>query len=163
MRNFINSCIALEAEWEYACRAGTKTPFHFGETISTEIANYGGIDLRINGKKFPGYYGRGIRGLYREQTTPVGYFKVANNFGLSDMHGNVWEWCEDDWHDNYDNAPNDGSTWVSKSESVKVRRGRSWLPSPFYCRSAFRFSDPYRDLYHDIGFRVICDVYDRKK
>ena len=74
--------LPTEAEWEYACRAGTSTPFHFGETISTELANYDGKEA----------YGEGEKGEYREQTTPVGYLKEANNFGLSDMHGNVLEW-----------------------------------------------------------------------
>ena len=161
--------LPTEAEWEYACRAVKgedltveewnrkyHQPFHFGETISTELANYGGTDLIIHGKAFPGNYGRGVKGIYRKQTTPVGYFKVANNFGLSDMHGNVWEWCEDDWHENYQGASEDGSPWVSKSSGTKVRRGGSWLPSPHYCRSAFRFCDPYHDLYFDIGFRVVC-------
>ena len=87
-----------EAEWEYACRAGTTTPFHFGETISPEFANYNGEYT----------YGNGEKGVYRKQTTPVGSFQVANPFGLYDIHGNVWEWCADDWHKNYQGAPSDG-------------------------------------------------------
>jgi formylglycine-generating enzyme required for sulfatase activity len=79
-----------EAEWEYACRAGTTTPFHFGETITTDLANYDGNYT----------YGSGTKGVYRIKTTPVGSFP-ANEFGLCDMHGNVWEWCADIWHDNY--------------------------------------------------------------
>ncbi|MGF1488268.1 MAG: SUMF1/EgtB/PvdO family nonheme iron enzyme, partial [Prochloraceae cyanobacterium] len=134
-----------EAQWEYACRASTMTPFHFGETISTELANYDG---KYN-------YDRGVKGKYREQTTPVGYFKVANNFGLYDMHGNVWEWCEDDWHDNYDNAPNDDTARIYAESSTKVIRGGSWLGSPTNCRSAYRnYYDPgNRDS--NIGFRVV--------
>lgn len=88
-----------EAEWEYACRAGTTTPFHFGETITSELANYDANST----------YGAGVKGTYREETTVVGSFQVANAFGLYDMHGQVWEWCLDDWHDNYEGAPTDGS------------------------------------------------------
>ncbi|MEM9213405.1 MAG: formylglycine-generating enzyme family protein [Cyanobacteria bacterium P01_F01_bin.150] len=75
-----------EAEWEYACRAGTETAYHFGPTITKEYANY-----EDNG------------------TIPVGDYGVANNFGLYDMHGNIWKWCQDEWHDNYEGAPSDGS------------------------------------------------------
>ncbi len=133
--------LPTEAEWEYACRGGTTTPFHFGETISTELANYRGTDWDVGDKVYPGNYGRGEKGIYREQTTPVGYFKVANNFGLSDMHGNVWEWCEDDWHENYEDgedAPTDGRAWVSGKSSIKVIRGGSWGNNPSDCRSAAR-------------------------
>ena len=138
--------LPTEAEWEYACRAGTDTLFHFGETISTEIANYDGNYT----------YGRGVEGLYRKQTTPVGYFKVANNFGLCDMHGNVWEWCEDDWRENYQDAPTDGSAWLSGKHNRKVVRGGSWFDSPNFCRSAFRyiFTRVIRDI--GFGFRVVC-------
>ncbi len=118
-----------EAEWEYACRAGTKTPFHVGETLTTEVANYNG-----------GYtYGNGPKGKYREQTTSVTEFKIANAFGLSDMHGNVWEWCQDIWHDNYRGAPTDGSAWmVDGNNSRRVLRGGSWISLPEFCRSACR-------------------------
>jgi len=85
-----------EAEWEYACRAGTTTPFHFGETITTDLANYRGTDNEQY--KWSGFYGRGSKGIYRNKTTDVGSFGVANAFGLYDMHGNVWEWCQDIWH-----------------------------------------------------------------
>ncbi len=149
--------LPTEAEWEYACRAGTNTPFHFGETISTELANYRGTDWEYVGKVYPGNYGRGSKGIYREQTTPVGYFQVANNFGLSDMHGNVWEWCEDDWHETYENAPTDGRAWFSEESSNKVARGGSWANDPNLCRSACRFSLSSRGIRDSIiGFRVVC-------
>ena len=138
--------LPTEAEWEYACRASTETPFHFGETISTELANYDGSYT----------YKDGVEGVYREQTTPVGYFKVANNFGLSDMHGNVWEWCEDDWHENYRDAPNDRSTWVS--EKTRVVRGGSWIGTPDRCRSAYRFDASRDGRVFNIGFRIVCVV-----
>jgi formylglycine-generating enzyme required for sulfatase activity len=90
-----------EAQWEYACRAGTTTPFHFGETISTDLANYDGNYT----------YGSGKKGEYRRRTTDVASFP-ANAWGLHDMHGNVWEWCLDNWHDSYEGAPEDGSAWL---------------------------------------------------
>ena len=108
-----------EAEWEYACRAGTTTPFHFGETISSEVANYDANHI----------YGQGIKGEYREQMPPVGSFQVANNFGLYDMHGNVLEWCQDHWHDSYEDAPVDGSAWINleaSSEAFRLLHGGSW-------------------------------------
>jgi len=105
-----------EAEWEYACRAGTTTPFHFGETMTTDLANYCGIDRTIDKTLYKGAYGRGPKGEYRQKTTPVDHFTIANAFGLSDMHGNVWEWCQDHWHSNYQGAPIDGSAWLSEDK-----------------------------------------------
>ncbi|MTJ15527.1 SUMF1/EgtB/PvdOfamily nonheme iron enzyme [Dolichospermum sp. UHCC 0406] len=143
-----------EAEWEYACRAGTKTPFHFGETITTDLANYNGEST----------YGDGVEGVNRGETTEVGSFGVANNFGLYDMHGNVYEWCLDDWHDNYKDAPTDGSAWFSSDDKLSdksgraVLRGGSWFDDPLICRSASRDSN-FRDNRNDaIGFRVVCVV-----
>ncbi len=150
--------LPTEAEWEYACRAGTTTAFHFGETISTDFANYRGTDWKYEGKVYPGNYGKGEKGIHREQTTPVGYFKVANNFGLYDMHGNVWEWCKDDWHENYEGAPTDGSAWLSGDSSNRVIRGGSWLGIPLSCRSAIRVSDMRYDRLNPVGFRVVCVV-----
>ena len=147
-----------EAEWEYACRAGTTTAFHFGETITTDLANYRGTDWEKDQKVYPGNYGRGPKGIYRKQTTPVGYFKVANAFGLYDMHGNVWEWCEDDYHPNYQGAPTDGSAWISKNKyTTKVLRGGSWYFNPPFCRSACRYYCNRRFINDNIlGFRVVC-------
>ncbi|MBW4653295.1 MAG: SUMF1/EgtB/PvdO family nonheme iron enzyme [Kaiparowitsia implicata GSE-PSE-MK54-09C] len=135
-----------EAEWEYACRAGTTTPFHFGETITTELANYDGNQT----------YGDAPTGAYRRQTTDVGTFS-ANAFGLYDMHGNVWEWCLDHWHDIYSDAPTDGSPWLSSNEnSARLLRGGSWSNSPRFCRSAVRFRSA-RDYWDvNLGFRVVC-------
>jgi formylglycine-generating enzyme required for sulfatase activity len=136
-----------EAEWEYACRAGTTTPFHFGETITTDLANYNGNYT----------YGDGVEGVYRKETTEVGSFP-PNNFGLYDMHGNVYEWCQDSWHDNYTDAPTDGSAWLSSKEdsNTKLLRGGSWLNDPDYCRSAYRSYDFLDGNYYAIGFRVVC-------
>lgn len=168
-----NYRLPTEAEWEYACRAvqgvqlsitceelsktGEKRiikewnrislqPFYFGETISTEIVNYDGNSV----------YGRGAKGEYREETTSVGLFP-ANKFGLYDMHGNVWEWCEDNWHNSYEGAPTDGSAWLNKSDNgtSKIIRGGSWLNIPGSCRSAYRLSDSRDNRYNSVGFRVV--------
>jgi formylglycine-generating enzyme required for sulfatase activity len=146
-----------EAEWEYACRAGTTTPFHFGETLSDELANYRAQDWEYEGKTYPGVYGRGVYGEFREETTEVGQFP-PNAFGLYDMHGNVWEWCEDDYHNSYDEAPSDGSAWVDtdRTETNRILRGGSWLYFPGLCRSAFRYDLTRVNRLNYFGFRVCC-------
>ncbi len=142
-----------EAQWEYACRAGTTTPFCFGETISPELANYDGNYA----------YGNGPTGIYREQTTPVGLFP-ANTWGLQDMQGNVWEWCLDEWHESYEGAPTDGRAWVDavegekskESEKLRLLRGGSWYDVPGNCRSAYRYHDRPDGAYGYVGFRLVC-------
>jgi len=144
-----------ESEWEYACRAGTTTPFHFGETITTDLANYRGTDSE--GLKWSGSYSQGPKGVYREETTPVGSFDVANAFGLYDMHGNVWEWCADHWHNNYEGSPLNESIWLSSDiSSTRLLRGGSWPSDPVSCRSACRSSSVADIDIFDIGFRVVC-------
>ncbi len=139
-----------EAEWEYACRAGTATPFHFGETITTQLANYDGNRI----------YGDGIKGEYRQQTTEVGSFP-SNAFGLYDMHGNVWEWCGDRWHHTYNGAPINGVAWVDGNDNLQIQRGGSWNSNPEDCRSACRFYLNPDDVNDAIGFRVVCVVLPR--
>ena len=135
-----------EAEWEYACRAGTTTPFHFGETISPEFVNYDG--------NYP--YGNVPKGKYRKQTTPVGSFQVANNFGLYDMHGNVWEWCADPWHESYRRIPADGSVWeFGGDDSYRMLRGGSWYGDARDCRSAYRDRYVPGDWGRSLGLRVV--------
>ena len=143
-----------EAEWEYACRAGTSTPFYFGKTITTDLANYRGTDNEDYG--WSGSYGDGPKGKYRETTTPVNQFEDSNQFGLCDMHGNVWEWCLDHWHDNYDNAPANGSTWIKGGNSDRrLTRGGSWSDYPRSCRSGSRRRLSPGDQIGNLGFRVI--------
>ena len=132
-----------EAQWEYACRANTKTSFHFGPKITTDLANYR---------------------RSRTKTTEVGSFAIANPFGLYDMHGNVWEWCLDHWHNNYtgaptdgNRAPSDGNAWVTGGDSSRrILRGGSWDDTLDNCRSANRARNFLGLRYNNIGFRVVC-------
>ncbi|MCG8364708.1 MAG: formylglycine-generating enzyme family protein [Pseudanabaenales cyanobacterium] len=140
-------CLPSEAEWEYACRAGTTTPFQFGPTITTELANYNGDYT----------YGKGPKGVYRKKTTEVGEFKAANAFGLYDMHGNVWEWCADHWHKTYRVAPTDGSDWITGGDKkYRLLRGGSWKNGPGYCRSAIRNWGNPDFRFNVVGLRVVC-------
>jgi formylglycine-generating enzyme required for sulfatase activity len=121
-----------EAEWEYACRAGTTTAFYYGETLDNAVANY-----------------------RSEETNVVGIYP-ANAYGLYDMHGNILEWCADRYHGNYIDAPTDGSVWAHQGNSAYVLRGGSWYSKPSYCRSSARmyYQPDYRCAY--FGFRVAC-------
>jgi formylglycine-generating enzyme required for sulfatase activity len=138
-----------EAQWEYACRAGTTTPFAFGETLGPELAKYDGTVSYANGPV----------GVSRGATTPVGSFP-ANGWGLHDMHGNVWEWCLDHWHDSYQGAPFDGGAWLSsdvqEADLRRLLRGGSWDLLPRRCRSASRYGDHPDNPHNDCGFRVCC-------
>ncbi|NJO94379.1 MAG: formylglycine-generating enzyme family protein [Hydrococcus sp. RM1_1_31] len=132
-----------EAQWEYACRGGTTSPFHFGKQLPQHLVNY---------------HGWGGNGGKQEGTTTVGNFGVANAFGLYDMHGNVYEWCLDHWHDDYEGAPIDGSAWLDNQEEERVIRGGFWLSYAKHCRSAHRDSSEPDSRSSVIGFRVVCDA-----
>ncbi len=133
-----------ESEWEYACRAGTLTAFGFGETIAANLANYNGA---IPYKYAP-------QGNSNSSTTEVGTYP-ANAFGLHDLHGNVWEWCADNWHDDYDLLPRDGSTWTTGGDrSCRVIRGGSWRDPAHYCRSAKRSRNAANQGDRSTGFRI---------
>ncbi len=137
-----------EAEWEYACRAGTRTAFSFGDSISTDLANYDG-NFTYNG---------GVRGEYRRGTTAVTQFP-PNPWGLHDMHGNVWEWVQDVMHDSYEGAPLDGSAWEEGGDRARrILRGGSWLYNPRYLRSALRNGFSAVMSNDIVGLRVVREL-----
>ena len=126
-----------EAEWEYTARAGTTTKYYWGDRVGSGNANCYSCGSQWDG----------------EQTAPVGSFR-ANEFGLYDVAGNVWEWVEDCWNDSYSGAPNDGSAWTTGKCSVRVFRGGSWLNDPRHVRTADRYGLGSDFRYHKFGFRV---------
>ncbi len=137
-----------ETEWEYACRGKTKTPFAFGATLTSELADY-----------LSTYAYASETGVnYRQSTTPVGSF-MPNAFGVYDLHGNVSEWCADSWHENYYRAPTNSQTWIKGGKSEwRTLRGGSWANIPSHCRSAHRSGYPADSLNRAIGFRVAMSL-----
>jgi formylglycine-generating enzyme required for sulfatase activity len=134
-----------EAEWEYACRAGTTTPFDFGETITPDLVNY---------NRYEPPYAKAPTGLLRRETTDVGSFP-PNAFGLYDMHGNVAEWCSDTWHEDFNGAPTDGSSWETGTlRNTRVLRGGSFFCRAVACRSAYRVRELVDCGFTIMGFRV---------
>jgi formylglycine-generating enzyme required for sulfatase activity len=164
-----------EAEWEYACRAGTATPFTFGPTVTPELANYCGTrgaicgdsdgrsvasDLYGGVKYGSGAYGQGPTGIFRGTTTRPGTFP-PNRFGLYDMHGNVGEYCLDKRSENYADVPRDGSAALAgPRDSERILRGGSWSHNPAICRSAYRDSIAPGEMGWQgrIGLRVVCTL-----
>jgi formylglycine-generating enzyme required for sulfatase activity len=137
--------LPTEAEWEYAARAGTTTPFSTGNCISTDQANYNGnYDYNDCGAK---------TGVYLQRTQPVRSYP-ANRWGLYEMHGNVWEWVEDCYHDSYTGAPTDGSAWMQESCPVRVLRSGSWIIDPSFARAAFRGGNQPEFRNNNVGFRL---------
>ena len=128
-----------EAEWEYAARAGTTTRYSFGDDDS-KLGEYAWYDENSSGK-----------------THPVGQ-KGSNPWGLYDVHGNVWEWVQDEWHNTYEGAPNDGSAWEDVGSARRVIRGGNWYNNAGSCRSALRyhFNQGYR--YVHLGFRLLQEM-----
>lgn len=136
--------LPTEAQWEYACRAGTTTPFYFGQTLTTDQANF-------NGKYT---YGDGKKGIYREKTMPVGSFP-PNAWGLYDMHGNVWQWCQD----MFDNYPKESVVDpLGTTGENRVIRGGSWIDNPLECRSAYRGGSKPTLRHSLVGFRVCFSI-----
>jgi formylglycine-generating enzyme required for sulfatase activity len=142
-----------EAQWEYACRAGTTSPFNLGPTITPERVNYNG--------DFP--YGSASKGVYREKTVKVGSLDNANGFGLYDMHGNVCEWCADCYSNDYCSSSPVKDPAGPSTGSRRVERGGGWSYSARYCRSAYRNRHRAGRRNGDLGGRVVQEVYNDLK
>lgn len=144
-----NYRLPTEAEWEYACRAGTTWPFSLGGTIEPDWVNYNGRQP----------YAFAAKDTNRQQTVVAGSLGAANAFGLYDMHGNVWEWCQDSWHENYVGAPLDGGAWQNESDRAShVLRGGAWDSPAGECRSSERRQAPALLQLNNVGFRIVVDM-----
>ncbi|MGG6242476.1 formylglycine-generating enzyme family protein [Nodosilinea sp. AN01ver1] len=159
-----NYRLPSEAEWEYACRAGTTTYYSFGSQINTRLANYWDMDASESLPVETPVPSEGCVAAYNPdgvqylQTVPVGSY-FPNAFGLYDMHGNVYELCQDAWHYDYTGAPNDGSSWgTGYDDGLVVIRGGSFDYYDLNCCSAFRSDTGISYRYHGTGFRVACSV-----
>jgi formylglycine-generating enzyme required for sulfatase activity len=138
-----NYQLPSETQWEYACRAGTNTPFSFGETLTVDVANFNGEHM----------FRDEPRGFYFHATNEGGKFP-PNAFGIYDMHGNLWEWCADNWLDDFSSSPRDGSSYENKDSKYRVARGGSWHEPPSLCRSAARLRVLQSEADEVMGFRV---------
>jgi formylglycine-generating enzyme required for sulfatase activity len=146
--------LPTEAEWEYACRAGTQTPFWFGSNISSKVADYNFALWYGGNRRNPPPGARGNP----QQVVPAGFYEVANPFGLFDMHGNVGEWCLDNWHSTYEGAPTDGKEWKRGVPAWRVVRGGSITMPAAGCRSAARIGVDAKIKVFSIGFRVVAET-----
>ena len=137
--------LPTEAEWEYACRAGTRSALYSGEPLTSETGACSNLDELA-------WYDENSKG----QTHPVGE-KTPNDWGLYDMLGNVWEWCQDEWHGSYEGAPKDGSAWYSEDGEGRYRvyRGGSWANGARFCRCAYRYYWPPDGRNFSVGFRLV--------
>ncbi len=140
--------LPTEAEWEYACRAGTNWQFNLGETVDPDWVNYNG--------KLP--YAAAPKDTFRQQTVPVGSLSVANAFGLYDMHGNVWEWCLDNWRENYSEPQSNSNQAQDTVTDLRALRGGAWDSAAGECRSSGRKQAQSPIRMNNIGFRVLAEV-----
>ncbi len=149
--------LPTESEWEYACRAGTATRFYFGDSLGCDDDNQDCAAGTLPGNRSDYMWYRYNYLTPSYGTKPAGG-KWPNAFGLYGMHGNVFEWCQDDWHDSYNGAPTDGSAWTQEDSSYRVIRGGDWYNYAKLARSAFRTKNNPATSMYDMGFRVALDV-----
>jgi formylglycine-generating enzyme required for sulfatase activity len=161
-QNNLDSSIPLfrlptEDEWEAACRSGSRSPFHFGDLIDSSWAHYKCIESAYGGRTSDNY---------RKRPKPIGWSGLFNRFGLSDMHGQVWEWCQDEWMPSPTCdlteaiASYDKRSEISQSQRLcrRVMRGGSWFSYASICRSAFRRREEERHFFNNLGLRPCCSL-----